>query len=37
LRRLTGEGRNPTTAEKAKLLTDSGWGHSKGGFDDAKA
>ncbi len=37
LRQLTAEGRNPTPAEKAQLLTYSGWGHSKGGFDDAKA
>lgn len=37
LRALTAEGRNPTEAEKAQLLTYSGWGHSKGAFDDAKA
>lgn len=37
LRALVAESRNPTEAEKAQLLTYSGWGHSKGGFDDAKA
>jgi N12 class adenine-specific DNA methylase len=37
LRQLTEEGRNPTTEEKARLLSYSGWGHSKGAFDDAKA
>lgn len=37
LRTLNKEGRNPTAEEKRILLSYSGWGFSKGAFDDVKA